>query len=109
MDNEEIKNDLKYAFENLVEFHVRNEKKWYRDRIYRGVFHKTLIQEGFLQKQLKIALDEGFIEEHKIIDENGSQRLAYLWIEREMPQREPFKRLIDRIYRLFLGEYSEYY
>lgn len=105
----ELKKDFEYAFECLVEFHVRTEKKWHRDKIYRGVFHKTLIKEGFLQRDIELAKTNGFIIENKIKYDDGSQRISYLCLTKEMPQREKLKRIFDKIYRLIRGEYSEYY
>jgi len=103
------KYELERTFETKKEFHVREVKRWYKDTIYRGMFHKTLIHEGYLNADLVAAEKMGWLKKHQVVDENGTHRNAYLWLDREMPQRETFKILVDKIYRLFTGDYDEYY
>jgi hypothetical protein len=103
------KYEIERTFETKKEFHVREKKTWYRDTIYRGISHKSLLKEGYLNKDLIEAEKNGWLRKHQIVDKNGEILNAYIWLDREMPQRETFKRLLDKIYRFLKGEYKEYY
>jgi hypothetical protein len=104
-----LKNSLEKTFYYHKEFHSRIKKKWYKDTIYRGMFVNTLLKGKYNHKELKFAEESNWIKFEQIKSPDGSHRNAYLWIDKEMPQREPFKIALDWIRRLIQGEFDEYY
>ncbi len=64
---------------------------------------------GYQRKELIHATKKGWIKPSKIAVNGGSHRNVYLWLEDEMPQRKWFKRQLDKIRKLWSGEYSRYY
>lgn len=103
------KYNLKKTFENHSEFHGRDSRGKFRDKIYRGIFEQTLESEGYTKKELKTACQQGWLKETYVKPNNYTLRKGYLWLEEEMVQRSPIKVFFDKIYRLLTGEYSKYY
>lgn len=97
------------TFQNKKEFHARDKVTWYKDTIYRGMFEKSLLKEGYSLKELDFCIEKNYLKKSFTRYKDGSLRTSYLYIKREMPQRETFKIWIDKIYRFIKGQYKEYY
>jgi hypothetical protein len=102
------KHYLNKLFEEKKEFHVRSKKTWWKDYIYRAMSKDALLRAGLSKGDLKNAVTSGWLEKQSI-EEKGKYRTVYINLGREMPQREPFKIWIDKIYRYFKNELDEYY
>lgn len=80
-----------------------------QDKIYKALYEADLHREGYTRKELLHATRCGWIKPSKIAPDGRTLKNVYLWLEDEMPQRGWFKRQLDKIRRLFTGDYSRYY
>lgn len=97
------KHHLYNFFVSHGEMDVRTEKGAFKDKIYAGVFRKTILAAGYSDSDIRLFLRKKWIEK-KLIDPDGrGNRTVYIWIAESVEQRTSFKKAIEKIKEFFGG------
>jgi len=84
-----------------AEFRTRVEKSAFKDKIYLGVFRKTLWDSSIGESEIKKALRNKEIAEVRIAPLGQTERVGYVWLGKECRQVSPLKKVVALVPTLF--------